>query len=60
MGQIANMNEMLLTFDTPSNRTVAKKDEQNVTVKMSGHKKHAYVLLLRHAIIYFHTQSTKL
>ncbi|XP_056407556.1 uncharacterized protein LOC130300905 [Hyla sarda] len=39
MGQIGNMDEVSLTFDVPSNKTVDSKDAKTVTIKTSGHEK---------------------
>mgnify|MGYP003623222955 FL=1 len=46
MGQIANMDETPLTFDVPSNRTVAGKGQKSITIKTSGHEKTHYTVVL--------------
>jgi len=46
LGQIANMDEVPLTFDVPSTRTVDKKGVQTVTVKTTGHEKTHYTVVL--------------
>ena len=46
LSQIANINEVPLTFDVPSNRTVDQKGVKTVTIKTSGHEKtHCTVVL---------------
>jgi hypothetical protein len=42
LSQIGNMDEVPLTFDVPSNRTVDNKGAKTVTIKTSGHKKTHY------------------
>ena len=44
--QIANMEEVPLTFDVPSNRTVDQKGMKTVTIKTSGHEKTHYIVVL--------------
>ncbi|KAM3915673.1 pogo transposable element with KRAB domain [Leptodactylus fuscus] len=46
IGQIGNMDEVPLTFDVPSNRTVDVKGAKTVTVKTSGHEKTHYTVVL--------------
>lgn len=46
LGQIANMDEVPLQFDVPSNRTVVKKGVKTVTVKTSGHEKSYYTVVV--------------
>jgi hypothetical protein len=46
LSQIANMDETPLTFDVPSNRTVAMKGAKTVTIKASGHEKMHYTVVL--------------
>lgn len=44
--QIANMDEVPLTFDVPSNRTVDSKGTKSVTIKTTGHEKTHYTVVL--------------
>ncbi|XP_069593726.1 bromodomain testis-specific protein [Ranitomeya imitator] len=46
LGQIGNMDEVPLTFDVPSNRTVEAKGSKTVTVKTAGHEKNHYTVVL--------------
>lgn len=46
IGQIGNMDEVPLTFDVPSNRTVDLKGAKTITVKTSGHEKTHYTVVL--------------
>lgn len=46
LGQIANMDEVPLTFDVPSNRTVNEKGAKTVSIKTSGHEKTHYTVVL--------------
>ncbi|KAG2459032.1 POGK protein, partial [Polypterus senegalus] len=46
LSQIGNMDEVPLTFDVPSNRTVDHKGAKTITVKTSGHEKTHYTLVL--------------
>jgi hypothetical protein len=39
LSQIGNMDEVPITVDVPSNRTVDNKGAKTVTIKTSGHKK---------------------
>ena len=38
MGQIANLDQVTLSFNKPSNNTVDFKDCKNVTIKTSGNE----------------------
>lgn len=40
------MDEVPLTFDVPSNKTVDSKGTKSVTVKTSGHEKTNYTVVL--------------
>lgn len=51
MGQIVNIDA--LKFDVPSNRTVDKKEETSVIVKMNGQEKHTTLVLLVYCPNYF-------
>jgi hypothetical protein len=44
--QIANMHEVPLTFDVPSNKTVDSKGAKSITVKTCGHEKTYYTIVL--------------
>uniref|UniRef100_A0A803K4M5 HTH CENPB-type domain-containing protein n=1 Tax=Xenopus tropicalis TaxID=8364 RepID=A0A803K4M5_XENTR len=46
LSQIGNMDEVPLTFDVPSNRTVDHKGAKTRTVKTSGYEKTHYTLVL--------------
>ncbi|KAH1185488.1 hypothetical protein KIL84_018237 [Mauremys mutica] len=46
IGQIGNMDEVPLTFDVPSNKTVEAKGAKTVTIKTSGHEKNHYTVVL--------------
>ncbi|CAL4062438.1 unnamed protein product, partial [Meganyctiphanes norvegica] len=46
LSQIANMDEVPLTFDVPSNKTVDSKGVHSVTVKTTGHEKTHYTVVL--------------
>ncbi|KAF6130981.1 hypothetical protein HJG60_007905 [Phyllostomus discolor] len=46
ISQIGNMDEVLLTFDVPSNMTVDVKGAKTITVKTSGHDKTHYMIML--------------
>ena len=46
LSQIANMDEVPLTFDVPSNRTVDQKGVKTVSIKTSGHEKTHYTVVL--------------
>ncbi|CAI5770390.1 pogo transposable element with KRAB domain [Podarcis lilfordi] len=46
IGQIGNMDEVPLTFDVPSNRTVDRKGAKTIAVKTSGHEKTHYTVVL--------------
>lgn len=46
IGQIGNMDEVPLTFDVPSNRTVDVKGAKTVTIKTSGNEKTRYTVVL--------------
>ena len=46
MGQIANMDEVPLSFDVPSNKTVDFKGSKTVTIKTSGHEKTHFTAVL--------------
>ena len=39
MGQLGNMDEVPLTFDAPSNKTVEVKGAKTVMIKTSGNEK---------------------
>lgn len=40
------MDEVPLTFDVPSNKTVEAKGAKTVTIKTSGHEKNRYTMVL--------------
>ena len=46
ISQIGNMDEVPLTFDVPSNKTVDVKGAKIITVKTSGHDKTHYTVVL--------------
>ena len=46
MRQIANMDEVSLSFDVPSNKTVDFKGSKTVTIKTSGHEKSHFTTVL--------------
>ncbi|XP_030066606.1 pogo transposable element with KRAB domain [Microcaecilia unicolor] len=46
ISQIGNMDEVPLTFDVPSNKTVDVKGAKTITVKTSGHEKTHYTVVL--------------
>lgn len=46
LGQIGNMDEVPLTFDVVSNRTVDVKGSKTITIKTSGHEKTHYTAVL--------------
>ncbi|KAG8225841.1 hypothetical protein J437_LFUL004770 [Ladona fulva] len=46
IGQIGNMDEIPLTFDVPSNKTVDIKGAKTVMIKTSGYEKTRYTVVL--------------
>jgi hypothetical protein len=46
LSQIGNMDEVPLTFNVPSNKTVNIKGAKSITIKTSGHKKTQYTVVL--------------
>ena len=46
MGQIGNMDEVPLTFDVPSNKSVENKGAKTVTIKTTGHEKSHFTVVL--------------
>lgn len=46
LSQIANMDEVPLNFDVPSNRSVDVKGIKTVAIKTSGHEKTHYIAVL--------------
>ena len=46
IGHLGNMNEVRLTFDVPSNRTVDVKGAKTITIKTSGNEKMRYTVVL--------------
>jgi hypothetical protein len=46
LGQIGNMDEVPLTSDGPSNRTVDNKGSKTITIKTYGHEKTHYTVVL--------------
>lgn len=46
LNQIGNMDEVPLTFDVPTNRTVDVKGTKTVTIKTTGHEKTHYTCVL--------------
>lgn len=46
LSQITSMDEVLLTFDVPSNRTVSVKGVNTMAVKTSGHEKTHFTVVL--------------
>ena len=45
IGQLGNMDEVPLTFDVPSNKTVDVKGAKTVMIKTSGNEKTRYTLV---------------
>jgi len=50
MGQVGNMNEVPLTFDVPSNKTVYVKGAKTIMMKTSGMRRRVTLLFL-HAVL---------
>ena len=46
LSQIANMDEVPLTFNVPSNKTVDSKGAKSIIVKTCGHEKTHYTVVL--------------
>ena len=46
MGQLGNMDEVPLTFDVPSNKTVDVKGAKTIMIKTSGNEKTHYTVVL--------------
>lgn len=46
LGQIGNMDEVPLTFDVPSNKSIDVKGTKTVTIKTTGHEKTHYTAVL--------------
>jgi hypothetical protein len=46
LGEIGNMDEVLLTSDVPSNKTVDIKGAQSIKIKTTGHEKTHYTVVL--------------
>jgi hypothetical protein len=46
LSQIANMDEVPLTFDVPSNKTMDSKGAESRIVKTCGHEKTHYTVVL--------------
>ena len=46
MGQLGNMDEVPLTFDVPSNKTVDVKGAKKIMIKASGNEKTHYTVVL--------------
>jgi hypothetical protein len=46
LSQIANMDEVPLTFNVPSNKTADSKGAKSITVKTCGHRKTHYTVVL--------------
>ena len=46
IGQLGNMDEVPLTFDVPSNKTVDVKGTKTVMIKTSGSEKTRYTVVL--------------
>ena len=45
MGQLGNMDEVPLTFDVPSNKTVDVKAANTIMIKTSGNEKTRYTVV---------------
>jgi len=45
IGQLGNMDEVSLTFDVPSNKTVDVKGTKTIMIKTSGNKKMHYTVV---------------
>ena len=45
-GQLGNMDEVPLTFDVPSNKTVDVTGAKTITIKISGNEKRRYTFVL--------------
>jgi len=50
VGQLGNMDEVPLTFDVTSNKTVDVKDAKTIMIKTSGNGKTRYTVFL-HALL---------
>ena len=46
IGQLGNMDEVPLTFDVPSNKTVDVKCAKTIMIKTSGNEKTRYTVVL--------------
>jgi len=46
IGQLGNMDEVPLTFDVPSNKTVGVKGSKTIMIKTSGNEKTRYTVVL--------------
>jgi len=46
IGQLENMDEVPLTFDVPSNKTVDVKGAKTIMIKTSGNEKMCYTVVL--------------
>jgi len=46
IGQLRNMDEVPLTFDVPSNKTVDVKGAKTIMIKTSGNEKTYYTVFL--------------
>ena len=46
IGQLKNMDEVSLTFDVPSNKTVDVKGAKTIMIKTSGNEKTRYTVVL--------------
>jgi len=46
IGQLGNMDELPLTFDVPSNKTVDVESAKTIMIKTSGNEKTRYTVVL--------------
>ena len=46
IGQLGNMDEVPLTFDVPSNKTVDVKGAKTIMIKASGNEKTHYTVVV--------------
>jgi len=46
IGQLGNMDEVLLTFDVPSNKTVEVKGAKTIMIKIPRNEKTRYIVVL--------------
>jgi len=51
IGQLGNMDEVPVTFDVPSNKTVDVKGAKTIMIKTSGNEKRVTLLFLHAALM---------